>query len=329
MTKRERIKSTIAGKEVDRVPVGFWRHWPGDDQQEDAMVDVTLEFQSKFDLDFIKIPVSSTYCVSDYGVKHEYQGSPAGDRVYLERAVKKPEDWSRLEPLNVHKGVYGWYLKALRRVIQEKSDDVPVIATIFNPITMACYAAGSQIALAHMRQYPDLFKPGLEALTQTCTDFVWEIMETGADGIFLSTQAASFEMMSYDEYKEFGRSGDIKVLNAASGGWFNILHLHGQYPMFSQLADYPVQAINWHDRTTSPDLTKASQLFPGTLVGGIEQYKLLHFGSPEDVKKQAHEAMQEMKGGKLIVAPGCTYPITVPQANLEALREAVECFPRV
>ena len=60
MTKRERIKAALAGKAVDRVPVGFWRHWPGDDQQAESLALVALEFQQRYDLDFIKIPVSST-----------------------------------------------------------------------------------------------------------------------------------------------------------------------------------------------------------------------------------------------------------------------------
>jgi uroporphyrinogen decarboxylase len=324
MSKKERIQAALTGKDVDRTPVGFWRHWPGDDQHEDSLVEVTLEFQRQYDLDFIKMPVSSTYCVNDYGVKYEYQGSPAGDRVYLERGIIKPEDWSRLKPLNIRKGTYGWYFNALRRVVQNRPEGVPVIATVFNPVTMAFYLAGPETALVHMRQYPDLVKQGLQALIQTCAGFVREIIAEGADGIFLSTQAATFEMMNYQEYQEFGRPGDMEVLKAASGGWFNILHMHGQYPMFSQLADYPVQAINWHDRTTIPDLTAAGKIFPGGLMGGVEQYRLLHFGTPGDVKEQVCDAIRQMNKRRLIVTTGCTYPITVPHLNLVAMRQAVE-----
>ncbi len=68
MTKRERIQAALAGKHVDRVPIVFWRHWPGDDQRADTLALVALDFQRRYDLDFIKVPVSSTYTVNDYGV---------------------------------------------------------------------------------------------------------------------------------------------------------------------------------------------------------------------------------------------------------------------
>lgn len=104
MTKRERVQATLAGKTVDRVPVAFWRHWPVDDQQAESLARVALEFQRQYDLDFIKIPVSSAYCVDDYGVKHAYRGKIIGDRDYLERVIKRVEDWDYIEPLDVQKG---------------------------------------------------------------------------------------------------------------------------------------------------------------------------------------------------------------------------------
>ncbi|MDP2919526.1 MAG: uroporphyrinogen decarboxylase family protein [Dehalococcoidia bacterium] len=324
MTKRERVKSALAGGAVDRVPVGFWRHWPGDDQREDSLALVTLEFQRTYDLDFIKLPVSSAYTVSDYGVKHAYQNSPGGDRAYLERVIKRVEDWDRIEPLDIRKGVYGWHLRSLHRVIREKTPDTPVIVTMFNPLALAFYLAGEETCLAHLRTYPERVETALKALTQTCADFARGVIDEGADGIFLSARFASYELMSEMEYKRFGTPGDLTVLAAASGGWFNVLHVHGQHPMLPRLASYPAHALNWHDRTTRFDLQQASKIFKGALMGGIDQQKVLQEGSPEDVTAQVHDAVRQMNGRRLIVTPGCTYSIGVPHANLVAMRRAVE-----
>jgi uroporphyrinogen decarboxylase len=324
MSKRERLKAALAGRPVDRVPVGFWRHWPGDDQRENSLVHVTLEYQRSYDLDFIKLPVSSSYTVTDYGVKHEYQGSTMGDRTYLERAIKKPEDWERIKPLDVQKGTYGWHLHALRQIIQQKEADTPIIVTMFNPLSVAFYLAGDETGLVHMRRYPERFEAALTAITETSVRFARAALEEGADGIFLSAKDASYELMNEQEYDRFGRPGDLAVLKAASDGWFNVLHLHGQHPMFIHLADYPVQAMNWHDRTAQPDLTEAARLFHGALMGGVEQYQVLHFGTPEEVEEQVKDALKQMNSRRLIITPGCTYPISVPHANLVAVRQAVE-----
>ena len=324
MSKQERLKAALAGKAVDRVPVGFWRHWPGDDQHPESLASVALEFQRRYDLDFIKVPVSSTYCVDDYGAEHEYRGSLIGDREYLDPVVKNIDDWDRIQPLNITKGKYGQHLQALRMIIDKRESNTPVIFTIFNPLAMASYLAGDENLLVHLRRYPDKVEKALKALTETCASFVKAVIAEGADGIFLSTRWASYELMSEEEYLRFGKPGDLVVLAASSGGWFNVLHLHGQHPMFSTLADYPVQAINWHDRTAWPGLTEAKKLFRGAVMGGVEQYKVLNLGSPLDVELQVHNAIDLTKGRRLIIAPGCTYPLSVPYSNLIAMRKAVD-----
>jgi uroporphyrinogen decarboxylase len=324
MSKRERLKAVLAGKPVDRVPVAFWRHWPGDDQRPESLAAVALDFQQRYDLDFIKLPVSSAYTVTDYGVKHEYQGSLIGDRFYQEYVIKKIEDWDRIKPLNVARGTYGWHLEALRTIIKQKESETPVIVTIFDPLSVAAYLAGDETCLSQLRSHTERVEPALKAIAETTARFARAAVDAGADGIFLSTRFASYELMGEEEYRRYGRPGDLEVLRAVRDGWFNVLHLHGQHPMLREVADYPVQALNWHDRTTQFDLASAGRLFPGILMGGVEQYKTLRFGNPDEITMQARDAIRQMDGKRLIVTPGCTYPIDVPHSNLIALRQAVE-----
>lgn len=324
VTKCDRIKATIAGEAVDRTPVGFWRHWPGDDQSPDSLVSVALEFQRRYDLDFIKFPVSSVYCVEDYGITHAYKGSIMGDREYLSRVVTDAGDWSKLEPLDVTRGTYGWHLDALRSLIRGKDKNTPVIVTMFHPLAMAAYLSSDDTLISHLRQHPAVVQSALDALADTSARFARACIDLGADGIFLSARFASYELLNAEEYRRFGRPSDLQVLEAASGGWFNVLHLHGQHPMMQELAGYPVQAMNWHDRTSDIDLTRASRFFGGVLMGGIEQQKLLVNGLPDQVAEQAREAVAVMRGRRLILSPGCTYSLAVPEINLMAVRKVVE-----
>ncbi len=323
MTKSERLQAVLAGKAVDRMPVAFWRHWPIDDQNAEALARATLDYQRRFDWDFIKVTPSHTYCVEDYGAIHAYRGKPIGDRDHLTRVVKRVEDWDRIEPLDVHKGAYGRQLQCLRMVMEGRDANTPVIQTVFNPITMARFLA-DDVYIVHLRQASDRVGRALAALTETCAAFSRAAIAEGADGIFLSTMGASYDVLSEEEYCRFGRPGDLAALEAARGGRVNILHLHGQYPMFRQVTDYPVHVLNWHDRTAGPSLAEAARLFPGALAGGVEQFSLLHFGTPVVVEAQVRDAIAQMEGRPLIVAAGCTYPLTVPDGNLLAARWAVE-----
>ena len=56
MNKKERIKAVLAGEPVDRPPVALWRHWPVDDQDAELLAERALEYQKRYDWDFIKNP---------------------------------------------------------------------------------------------------------------------------------------------------------------------------------------------------------------------------------------------------------------------------------
>lgn len=327
MTKRQRIKAALAGEIVDHIPVAFWRHWPGDDQDAASLARATLDFYHRYDFDFIKIPPSYTYCTTDYSSRHEYRaglmsGWCLGERDIMGHVINKIEDWEHIQPLDVHRGAYGQQLQCLHMVIEKREPDTPVIHTMFNPLIMAQQLAGAETLLVHLRRYPERMERALAILTETCTRFARAVIETGADGIFLSTMAGSYDIMSEEEYRHFGRPYDLAIL-AAANGWFNVMHLHGQNPMFSQFADYPTQVLNWHDRTAGPSLSEASEVFPGALMGGVDQYQVMHFGNPVDIKAQVHDAIKQMNGRRLIIAAGCTFPLTVPEGNLIAARKSV------
>jgi uroporphyrinogen decarboxylase len=328
MTHRERIQAALHGDSVDRVPVAFWRHWPIDDQDAESMADRALDYQWRFDFDFIKIPPSHTFCVADYGVRSEYRGRSNGDRHRLNAFIKQAEDLDRIEPLDVYRGQHGMVLRCLRRVLERRDPEIPVIQTCFNPMGMLRYLCsaseqGETAYLAHMRRHPERVLRALETLAETGARFVRAVMDAGADGIFLSTSAASYLHMGPEEYDLFGRPGDLAMLQAAADGWFNIMHVCQPSPMVAKVTDYPVQALNWHDRAEGPSLSEVASLFPGAVVGGVEQHRTLHFGTADDVQAQVHDAITQMGGRRLIVAAGCTYQLTVPEGNLIAARQAV------
>ena len=115
LSHKERLQAVLKGEKPDRIPVAFWRHWPVDDQDSEMLFHVTLEYQKKFDMDWIKLTPSSSYTVTDWGAKHEYRGKAIGERDYTERVIKNVDDWNKIEVLDINKGRYGDTLKALEK----------------------------------------------------------------------------------------------------------------------------------------------------------------------------------------------------------------------
>jgi uroporphyrinogen decarboxylase len=202
--------------------------------------------------------------------------------------------------------------------------DVPIVQTIFNPLSQAKNLVGRENLVAHLRLDPVAVRTGLEIITQTTVRFIEAARKRGIDGIFLAVQHASHELLCEREYEEFGLPFDRRLLEAANGLWLNVLHIHGNRIMFDLLANYPVQVVNWHDRETPPTLREGQGRVKGAVLGGLRQWDTMLRGTPDDVRQEAEDALEQTGGRRFILGTGCVTPITAPWANLRAARQAVE-----
>jgi uroporphyrinogen decarboxylase len=94
--------------------------------------------------------------------------------------------------------------------------------------------------------------------------------------------------------------------------------------MFDLLSQYPVQVVNWHDRETLPTLRDGQARVPGAVLGGLRQWDTMMRGTPDQVRQEAADALQQTGGRRFILGTGCVTPITAPWANLRAARAVVE-----
>jgi uroporphyrinogen decarboxylase len=328
MNKRERLEKTIAGEPTDRVPVALWRHWPGDDQRAADLAQSTLEFQKTYDWDFVKVTPASSFCVTDYGVQDQWEGSLEGTRKYTKRMVSRSLEWTELRPLDPLRGALGRQLECLRLIgegLNAYNTDVPVIQTIFSPLAQAKSISGADVLIKHLRTQPDRLHTGLNIITESTLRFIEALKRSPVVGIFYAIQHASHAILSEDEYRIFGLPYDLKILEALPDKWwFNMLHLHGDAPMFKTVSQYPVQSINWHDRESEPDLAMGKLMFKGAVCGGLARWDHLHQGTPVLVRDMAREAMTQTNGRRLILSTGCVSMATSPLSNLRAVRQAVE-----
>ena len=212
----------------------------------------------------------------------------------------------------------------MRQIREGLGVDVPIVQTVFSPLSQAKSLAGQDVLIAHIRTNPEAVKAGLRVIQETTIAFVKEVMSQRVDGIFYAVQHAQAHLLNPIEYRRFGRAHDLAILKSASGGWLNVLHLHGKNIYFDQFGDYPVHIVNWHDRETPPTLSEGLEKISGAVCGGIRQTETMVLGTPEAVKAEVAEAIEQTCGRRLIVGTGCVTPITAPVGNLRAARQSVE-----
>lgn len=323
MNKRQRLEAAIAGEPVDRLPVALWRHWPGDDQNAEALAAAHLKWQADYDWDLVKVGPASSYSVVDWGVRDQWEGHIEGTRKTTYLPVQSPVDWESLRSLDPSRGMLAEQIKALRLVGEGLRGTTPFIATIFSPLSMAKHLAGNEMMLSHLRHNPDSLRHGLEVMTESILRFIDAARGTGIDGIYYAVQHAAYPLLSRDEFAEFGRPYDLRVLESAADLWCNIVHLHGKSVMFDMVADYPMAFLNWHDRDTDINLAEGLSGMTAAANGGVSQWTI-HQEGPQGTLAEIADARARTHDRRLLLGTGCVIMTTTPLRNIRALREAVE-----
>jgi len=204
-----------------------------------------------------------------------------------------------------------------RLVADAVGREVHVFETVFGPLTVARTLAGEQTTVRYLRENPEALHEGLEIITEVQAAFIRNVLAAGADGVFFSTQMATTDLLTREEYEEFGRPYDLRMLDAAAEALV-FLHIHGVNVMFDLFDDYPVQIVNWHARETGPTIAEARRRVTACLACGIDAWNTLAKRTPADVTAEVRDAIAQTGGRGHIVSTGCVMPVDTPEANIRA-----------
>jgi len=323
MNKRERIHAAIRKQPVDRPPIALWRHFPGDDLDAEKFARQIVAFQTRHDFDLVKVTPAASYVAEMYGGSLTDAGNREGTRAHTRRVINAWQDWGKIEPIPLDHPVMQRERDAMQRVRQALGKDVPIMQTIFSPLSCARTLAGDRF-VQDMREHPGEFQRALHALGTTMERFAFNATYAGADSLFLATQVASRDVLTPEESRAFGQRYNLTLINELRGHVeFIMLHIHGENIYYDHLFKYPAQIVNWHDRKTPPTLKEGKALFDGAVAGGLDEWGVLQT-TPDAIAAQIQDAIQQTDGIGLIVAAGCVIPMDTPTANIRAAREAVE-----
>ncbi len=323
LTHRQRLETCLNGKTPDRPPVALWRHFPVDDQTPESLAAATLHWQQQYDWDLVKVTPTSSFCLKDWGAEDAWKGDGEGTRGYTRRVIAAPEDWAKLKVLNPAAPYLAAQLSCLALLRAQVSHDTPLIQTIFSPLSQAKNLVGGEMLLVHLRENPAALLKGLEIIAETTRQFIAAAAKLGIDGVFYAVQHAQAALLTEAEFRTFGRNVDLTVLTAAESLWFNLVHLHGESVYFNAVSDYPVQAVNWHDRDTAPTLAGGLGQCSGLVCGGLSRETMVYRNAAA-VQSEAADAIAQTQGQRLLLGTGCVVPIIAPHGNLLAARKSVE-----
>jgi len=322
---RALLERRLGGEPCPITPVLLWRHHPIADQDGAGLARATLDFQSRFDCDLIKISPASSYQLPDYGLRDSWRGDPIGRREVTATVIRRPDDWLALPLLNPQGGFVARFGECVRMVRGKTPAEVPVIITVFDPVFQAVTLAGHELLRAHLTQTPDAVVAGLNRITENTVALISHFVGQGADGIFLASQHATMNDFPHQVFARYGMPGLRACVEAMNGSIYNMLHVHGagiHDDLFAALTGLTVHYDMWAD---NPPPTRF--LDAGCAVAtGPSQGQLACPVTADDVTA-ACTALLEL-GGRTILAPGCSIPLAVgaDQMRLMSTLARSECW---
>lgn len=307
LTPWERVSLAVNGEEVDRVPVCFWHHFKPEGSGR-ALAEATYQFfVHDFELDIAKLMPDIPY-------------------PFPHNSIRSIDDWRLLEPVAEQSRYNQQRIEAVRLLRQMTDHEVPIVVTLFSPLAELMYFAGDKkVLVEHAQQYPAIIHEALHIVAMNLRRQIEMVIEAGADGVFFAVQGCTRSLMSDALYREIGRPYDLIALSGASGGWLNILHIHGDKElMFDSMLDYPVSVLNWSDRLAGPSLREARTKTRKCLMGGWHEFGPLANGPEAAILDEAEDAIAQTNGRKFILANGCSVPDDTDHDLLGRARDLVD-----
>ena len=206
-------------------------------------------------------------------------------------------------------------LSILRRKVGGKA---AIIGKVMGPWTMGYHMAGTQnfllqLGLGETEQISKMLKQ----LAPITVAFAKAQFQAGADIVVVADHATGNLIGSY-HYRELLLPVHKEITSQIGGPL--ILHVCGNcYDRLEYFAEAGFDAYHFESSVNAKDALAKLADTGMSLVGNINNPQTLFQGTPEDVYKQAREAI---KSGIRMIGPECAIPLATPLANLQAIAKA-------
>lgn len=185
----------------------------------------------------MKLTPAGTYQACALGLVDAWQGDPLGRRTIVHRPGSDLAGWQGLRDPGTghHEAVC---LTACTQLRARLPTGLPLLATIFSPLTQAVQLAGPHELNALALSAPEAVQDGIAILAQRTVRLVEAYRAAGADGIYYVSQHHQAGLVTAEGLRAWGDEADQSIWRAVRGGGPNVMHFHGS-PFVADLPELP------------------------------------------------------------------------------------------
>lgn len=339
MTPYERYDAVFKLLEPDYVPTfqmaGIWsRHFVKDRfipikefaTKPEVLAEALEIFQKTTGIDCFYILCDMAESAEGWGVPVELNVEE-WIQPYMKSydVVREPSQWEQIEVIDPQEtGRMYLYTKAIEILAKKYRGAVPLIMEIPSPMTIATYLGGLDNVMMWIMTDPEPLKRGIHTIAKTLVEWVKVAEEAGVDYVCNCETRSTKEIMTVDQYKEFGDPADKYLISNSPKEVRFFIHACGEEPMIDEIhipqcKDLPnMRGVNYWDRgPKTPNLKEAKEKWSKytAFIGGLDQ-TFFNTRTIKEVEEEVKDAMiQAKEGGGFILGTGCDIPTNTPIEN--------------
>jgi [methyl-Co(III) methanol-specific corrinoid protein]:coenzyme M methyltransferase len=310
--------STVTYDQMERVQA----FWPEGHENGETMAKIALAAHTVLGFDAVRVPFCQTFEAHALGCKikpgktpDKLEGIPGIDHpppFNIDDTPVFPNDF-------LSRGMIPELLKAVRILKRELGDEVPIVAGIIGPFTIAGSLLDTVPLLKATLKTPEKIPPWLDLGEKAGTTLAKALIDAGADIIACEDMTASPQLIAPKTYGELELEYQKKQFEAISVP--KILHICGNVDTIVEwmgqtgadvLSLEPKANVKLAREKCGPDVV---------LMGGVDTATTLFLKDPETVRKGCEESIAD---GIQFLAPGCAVGPGTPLENMLAMVEVAK-----
>ena len=316
MNRKERVYRVLERKPVDRVPAGFWLHFPESMHHGDAAIKAHMDFVRDTGVDILKVMNENLL----------YDG---------ESKILSTADLGKFRRFGRKDKIFMDQMDIIKRIADQADGEYPILATIHGLVASVFHAtgfAGNYVGMGYglsifCREKKQEMRDVFDMFTDSLMELVDCSLEAGADGIFYAALGGEANWFFHDEYMENVAGFEQKLYGHIKEKTpFNVLHICKSNIDFERFIDLNPAVVNWSIYHNNTSLTRGAELFPNSVIlGGFQDRSgVLVDGTDEQIQAHTDKVLDEMKGKRFIVGSDCTLPTHISSDRIRCVVEEIE-----
>jgi len=326
---KRRVLAALLGGKIDRVPAtsiagcggtvcvdmqkATGIYFPEALKDSKKMAKLALASYELSGLECVRVPFDFVEEPEALGCEIKWWSGPQDLPAVSKHPYSSPEDLKMPDNL-LSAGRIPVVLEAIRLLRAEVGDFLPISSLALGPFSLAGELAGIENFMMWILRKPDYVRQFVDFAKNIVIEYAKAQYRAGSDIVQVADPTASLELISPSMFRDFAKPALAQV--ASSLGGPKVLHICGRTDkIIPDLVEIGFDGISIEEANIASIKPLVGDV---KILGNVSSKKTLPFGSPDDVKAEAKNAL---KAGVDLLEPSCGIPPITPLANVKALVE--------